>query len=218
MKNFITLVILCLLFCGSIFAQNNTNTVSLGTSTTTSEEKLKEAKKLLQEAHQQEEAENPSNSNSSSKSKTNGWDILDKSLDKLTSFTSSLEGVIKSYAPEVWRIMLIQQYAKAIAYPLFWGLLLIGLGLVYKALRKFFGIEKGQAIFVDEDCEHNGKNHSYYSTHSDAYWARAWFAAIIPLILCIILSIVFLYSLTESIMVGINPEYYAIKDLIQLVK
>jgi len=138
-------------------------------------------------------------------------DVMDKGLDLLSGYVSTLEGVVSKYAPEVWRIMITQQYSKAIGYPAFWGLMLLSVVILRSVIKRYFGVEKGQAIFARTEKEKN-------SYSDEAYWARVWFVGIIPTALAIPLTIVFLYCFTEAIMIFINPEYYALKDIIQMLR
>jgi uncharacterized protein YjeT (DUF2065 family) len=135
-------------------------------------------------------------------------DVLDKGVDLFSGYVTTLEGVVSKYAPEVWRIMITQQYAKAISYPLFWGLMLIGLCIFYRTGRKYFGLEKGQAVFRAEE--------GTYLDDEDA--PRVILVGVIPLILGVIFTARFFFVLSESIMIAINPEYYALKDIIGLLR
>jgi hypothetical protein len=142
-------------------------------------------------------------------------DVMDKGLDVLTGYVGTLEGVVSKFAPEVWRIMIKQQYAKAIAYPLYWGLLLIVILIFRQGAKTYCGVTKGQPIFTPLDEEKTGNSYSPYKL---IYWLRLWFVGIIPTIVLIPITISFLYTLTEGVMIAINPEYYALKDIIQLLK
>jgi hypothetical protein len=132
-------------------------------------------------------------------------DVMDKGLDVLTGYVGTLEGVVSKFAPEVWRIMVKQQYAKAISYPLFWGLMLFVPFGVNKLARSGFGVPKEMSLAEWDDKE-----------NYDGFMFA--FTGIIPTITGIIFAMIFLYNLTQGIMIAINPEYYALKDIIQLLK
>lgn len=132
-------------------------------------------------------------------------DVMDKGLDVLTGYVGTLEGVVSKFAPEVWRIMIKQQYAKAISYPLFWGLMLLVPFGVNRLARSGFGVPKEMSLSEWDDKQ-----------NYDGFMFA--FTGFIPTVIGIIFAIIFLYNLTEGIMIAINPEYYALRDIIQLLK
>jgi hypothetical protein len=130
-------------------------------------------------------------------------DVMDKGLDIVTGYVSTLEGVVSKFAPEVWRIMVKQQYAKAIASPLFWGLLLLVPLLVHYYGRRSLGATKGQTLWEVD-------------TRSDGFLYFLYGVA--PMCVGIFFGVMFAWSLTEGIMIAINPEYYALKDIINMLR
>ena len=117
--------------------------------------------------------------------------VADKALDMVTKLTAQLDETLKKIAPDVWDIMVRQQYAKAIGEPV------VAFALVFIAMlmKKYLG-----SLKVD----------------GDANIARnvGVGASIIG---AIISGIVFVYYFSDSIMILINPRYYAIKDLLSLL-
>jgi len=109
----------------------------------------------------------------------------------VTKLTAQLDETLKKIAPDVWDIMVRQQYAKAIGEPV------VAFALVFIAMlmKKYLG-----SLKVD----------------GDANIARnvGVGASIIG---AIISGIVFVYYFSDSIMILINPRYYAIKDLLSLL-
>jgi hypothetical protein len=132
-------------------------------------------------------------------------DVMDKGIDVLTGYVGTLEGLVSKYAPEVWRIMIKQQYAKAIAYPLFWGLMLFVPFGVNRIARAGFGVPKDMSLAAWDDKQ-------------DYEGFMLAFVGIIPTVIGAIFAIIFLYNLTAGIMIAINPEYYALKDIIQMLR
>ncbi|MDP3785195.1 MAG: hypothetical protein Q8R12_03950, partial [bacterium] len=51
----------------------------------------------------------------------------------------------------------------------------------------------------------------------DTYWAAIWCKNIIPLVFGIIFTVWLVGEIAESTKIVINPEYYAIKDLLTIV-
>lgn len=142
-------------------------------------------------------------------------DVLNRGLDGLFGFATTLEGLVSKYAPEVWRIMILQQYSKAVGYPAFWGLMLLGLLGLQRIARKGFGLAKGEGVYAVKESD---KARSSWKDYTNLYWARFWIAGIVPTALSIPFAIVFLYYLTESVMIVINPEYYALRDIIGMLR
>ncbi len=125
-------------------------------------------------------------------------DVGDKALDMIGSAVASISETLEKIAPNVWRIMINQQYAKAIGGLIVpWGLLLLIL-LYWKIIRKAWSPEG-----IEDD--------------SEDFWVRTWIVKIIPCILGFILAIWGCVRLSDSIMFLINPEYYAIRDLITML-
>ena len=136
-------------------------------------------------------------------------DVLDKSIDVIAGYVGTLESVVTKYAPEVWRVMIKQQYAKAIGYPLFWLLMISLLLIYYRTMKKWFNVGKDFPLFGVKD----GGN--YYD---DEDTARIVLCGVIPILLGAAFSVVFLSYLSEGIMILINPEYYALKDIIGFLR
>lgn len=130
-------------------------------------------------------------------------DVMDKGLDMLSGYVGTLEGVVSKFAPEVWRIMVKQQYAKAISYPVFWGLLiLLPIGFHWMG-RKSVGAKKGQPLYEAD-------------TDSDGFLYGLF--CILPSVAGMVCGAFFIYYLSQSIMIAVNPEYYALKDIIDLLR
>lgn len=104
---------------------------------------------------------------------------------------------MKNIAPKVWEVMLRQQYARAIGDLVVpWGL--IGLILLYVYLiKKWWKIAE---ITNKEERECN-----------------LWITRVIPTAICFLLAIWGINRVSDSILLLINPEYYAIKDLLEMI-
>jgi hypothetical protein len=132
-------------------------------------------------------------------------DVADKALDRAMNMASgvvvSLSKTLESVAPHVWRIMVVQQYAKAatnIIFPLSFVLLFSFLMLVRAKMWK----------------RPNQNESSYWS---DSYAAWFWVGNLLPMF-CLSCSFLWLgANFADSVSYVINPEYYAIRDLLQMV-
>lgn len=133
-------------------------------------------------------------------------DVLDKGIDLFASYASSIGSVLKSIAPEVYRIMVRQQYAVAISSIIYWLAIPMVLLWFPSAFRKFrYGAKASEYqnlyAYTDDDYEDVRVILSYI-----AYIGFG------------ILAVAGAYQITEAITVLINPEYYAIKDMLNMIK
>lgn len=127
-------------------------------------------------------------------------DVADKALDMLGGAVGTVADTLKKIGPEVWRIMIIQQYANAarsLAGPLF---------ALIASLIVFFAARKSLAIKEDE----MGYDHSDWRGFKRVLKGVTWFA---PCLCALIVAI----NLSEAAAMLINPEYYALKDLLGLL-
>ena len=110
---------------------------------------------------------------------------------------ASVSKTLESVAPNVWRIMIRQQYANAIAdLVLPWLLFVIALVI--------WGIT--QKKWVLKDC-----------SSDDEKVARMIFAWIVHVACGAIFAIWGAIALSDSIKYLINPEYYAVRDLLTML-
>lgn len=126
--------------------------------------------------------------------------VADKALDMLGSAVGTVSETLKKMGPEVWRIMIIQQYAKAaqmIAGPLF---------ALLASLVVFFAARKSLLIKDDEKDRMNDDWRIFKRVLKGA----TWFA---PCLCALIVAI----QLSDAAAMIINPEYYALKDLLGLM-
>lgn len=127
-------------------------------------------------------------------------DVADKALDMLGGAVGTVSETLKKLGPEVWRIMIIQQYANAarsLSGPLF---ALIASIIIYFSLRKATTpVNSGDD--KDSDEMETFKKVMKFITY------------IVPCLCALIVAI----NLSEAIAMIINPEYYALKDLLGLM-
>jgi hypothetical protein len=133
-------------------------------------------------------------------------DVADKALDMFSGVVASIATNIQNIAPHLWRIMIIQQYTKAV------GDLVIPFGLLIIAISYLVIIRK-----MWKPCDEDTKWERKYTTYSDTFTAQIIFRTIIPTIAVIICGVVFMFYLSDSIKYLINPEYYAVKDILTMV-
>lgn len=123
-------------------------------------------------------------------------DVADKALDKVGDLVSSIASNMQKIAPEVWRIMIRQQYAKAIAGPV------TPLGLL---LLVFFYRHILSKRFKIDSVDNEPNQPSF------------WFARVIPVFFLIVFGGWLFGEIGSSVKILINPEYYAVRDLVQLL-
>lgn len=133
----------------------------------------------------------------SEESKKNMADVADRALSLLSGYVGSAAQAMQKVAPEVWRVMIRQQYANAIAYPFFPCVLIFVTVLYMVTIKKWW-----------KKPEFEG---------SDDWVVHFWFTGIIPFVSLVILIIWAGYDLSYSIQMLINPEYFAFKDLLSML-
>jgi hypothetical protein len=129
-------------------------------------------------------------------------DVLDKGLDLFTVYATSLSDMLKKIAPEVFKIMVRQQYAEAIGSIFLWIFLpCLVFSFPFAFRRMMYGKDSDAKILSSPD---------YEEFHVVISWAI--------ITLGFILSMIGLLNISESVIILINPEYYAIKDMIEMIK
>jgi len=126
-----------------------------------------------------------------------GPEIADKALEMTGKALGNISAQIEKTAPEVWRIMIKQQYANAV----FW--LIIPLGFAIASLIYMKWSEKWS--FDGDNWDEDSKN------------TAEIFRFVTRLISMVVSTIWFIIALGFSIRVIINPEYYAIWNMFQIV-
>jgi hypothetical protein len=136
-------------------------------------------------------------------------DVADKALDISTRYIGQVASVLEKVAPQVWRIMIVQQYAKAIrdlSVP--WGIFILILVLTIIS-RRMWKLEPDQV------------RQSFFNMHNEsnlsARGARGLFTFILPSAVLLLTGIIGINAFADSAMYLINPEYYAVKDLLQML-
>lgn len=139
-------------------------------------------------------------------------DVMDKAVDKISDVVGAMAQAIKNIAPDVWRIMIKQQYAKAIGGILPW----LGLALIVWVVSRSFKqwrlrvIGERNAVTGDENLE------KFDKAHGDEYsWACGLYYGSL-----IITGLAFFFAILDlrtSIQLLINPEFYAIQDLLRMI-
>lgn len=129
-------------------------------------------------------------------------EVADKVIILLGGSVASIAATIQKYAPEVWRVVVMQQYAMAIAGMIVpWGLLvlcLVYMRIINRWWKPADNVEIGNGNMSEAD-------------------AKMVFAKVIPLILCFFFVIWGLNKTADAVLLAMNPEYYAVKDILQMV-
>lgn len=156
--------------------------------------KLKQEVGLLKEVFGIETKESSSKTNSNSGSGKKIIDVADDALQLTKGLVVSISETLQKVAPNVWRIMIKQQYVKSVSGVLVsWGIFFIF--LVYtKVLQKKWML--GEHPSDDEKT------------------ARVALVIVIPILVCIGSGIVGVVCIANAFKYIINPEFYAIRDLL----
>jgi len=143
-------------------------------------------------------------------------DVADKALDISTKYIGQAAAILEKAAPHVWRVMVMQQYAKAvgeIAIPFGWMLMILVATAVLRSQWKIY-----PKNVYEKDAE--GKRTSeilHHASSDDETTAHTLAALVVPILAELIAGGFFVYNLANSAMYLINPEYYAIKDLVAML-
>lgn len=126
-------------------------------------------------------------------------EVADKALDMASGLVAKVAAAVGKVSPEIWRVMIKQQYAKAIAdlvvpWSLFFTVLLVAC-----LLRK----RAGQLPTIRDA--------------SDDDMTVYFLFIILPTAVCLICLVCGLNCLSDSIKYLVNPEYYAVRDILQML-
>lgn len=192
---------------------NKVSTLPPGTGI--SEEDAKEMRKIMKNigtsfgvADEETKKDNTRNENSDKKEEDKPKimpEVVDKALDLTAKGISVIAQNIEKAAPWVWEVMLRQQYANAISYLIEpWGLFIFTLVFTLIARKKLhYEYQDTKKTKIDFE---KGDNMEIFI-----------FRTVVPLICIAIFAIWGLDRLSDSIQILINPDYYAIKNLLQII-
>lgn len=126
-------------------------------------------------------------------------DVADKALNLMSGLVVKVAGTLEKVAPKFWTIMVRQQYAKAIADTIVPCALAAFGFVVLVLLKKRMGwpdLEKRS--WDDED------------------WIKLWVGIIVPGLFSFICFWVSAYHIAEAAKFVINPEFYAVRDILMM--
>ncbi len=133
-------------------------------------------------------------------------DVADKALDLAANMVTSVVSKMEAVAPKIWKILVVQQYVKGATLLITpWGIVLLMLVFIYLT-RKAWKL-------TDEQKQEGYCNRDWVTMK----FGRALFTMFIPMAILFISAIVGICHITESLPYFINPEYYAVKDLLQML-
>lgn len=136
-------------------------------------------------------------------------DAMDKGLNMVKGFVVTLSSTLEKIAPRVWTVMVRQQYAKGIGLIVVpWGLLitlLIYISILKRLWRAPASKEELEDSMVSLDPEILD------------FVPRRWFVIYLPFVLGFFFTVWGVVNLRDAVLYFINPEYYAIKDLLEMI-
>jgi len=133
-------------------------------------------------------------------------EVADKALTMVGNAVGTIAGIVQKVAPEVWEIMVRQQYAAALG-------MLIGPFL-------FLLINAAYVVTVKKYWKKWGRYDSDDYTTED--WLtekgmRAILTTLVPGIVAMIFAGILAYRVGDALPMLINPKYYAVRDLLQML-
>lgn len=192
------LVSLVVVFSQPVFAQTASSEAANALSIDDAE-KLRQQMKALAELLKSSVPEDTQQRIGVQQNKTVA-EVLDKALDLVSGSVATIAAGVEKAAPHVWRIMIRQQYANAFGNILLPSLLLVLCIVYYRLISKRWNEPE--------------KEVSDKITNHEAWY---FFSRILPIFSGVVFGIWTAVNLTDSLKIFINPEYYAIKDLITMV-
>lgn len=136
-------------------------------------------------------------------------DVMDKAVDKISGVVGTMAKAIENIAPDVWRIMLKQQYAKAI------GGVIPSLGFVIVVWTLSRSFKKWRQRLIDGANTSKDADQYMRNINDEYVWACGFYYG--SLIITAFSSLNLVYALRDSIQMLINPEFYAIQDLLRMM-
>ncbi len=212
-------VTLVLLLCVTVTAQTAQQPQQDQTSLGSVLDKLKdpESVKQLQQALSvlQEVAQTKAQVTKPGDHKSVG-DALDKGLDMAKTTVVYLAGKIEQVAPKLWEVLKLQQYVKGAT------LLINPFGFLIVVLLYRHYVQKWwKPLPVDNNPDSPLFHESTSSEDVPLPTRKGWrsiFTVAVPLASLVGGGIWFYSSITQAIGYFINPNYYALKDIIAMVR
>lgn len=125
-------------------------------------------------------------------------DVADKGLDMIGNMVGKIAVQVEKVAPKIWEVMVLQQYAKAISGLIVpWGIVILTLMYIF-FIRKIF-----KPSGDSSDWDPNG--------------GYVWFTMLLPGLIILGTGIWGLVRLSDAILYLVNPDYYAVRDLVKLL-
>lgn len=192
-----TLLVAVLFFCffatSHCLAQKETNTQSLTPEET---KQIQESAQGLRQVFGIEQPpQTPAPTQTPVKKEVTLAEVADKTVDLVQRMVTNVASVLQKVAPDVWRILIKQQYAKAAGNLIPPWLLLI-------------------AIFIFRAFFKRWKPNETVEGEMGLYDAMVY---IIPTMAGIIFTTWGVIALSKSIKYLINPEFYAVRDLLTMI-
>ncbi len=133
-------------------------------------------------------------------------EVADKALNMVGNAVGTIAGIVQKVAPEVWEIMVRQQYAAAFGMLIGPFLFLVLLGICTVIIKKYWKKEEGfdkKEYFPNDDLSEKA--------------IRGLITSLIPGVLALIFAGTLSYRIGDAVPMLINPKYYAVRDLLQML-
>ncbi len=203
MRSFALFVVLAISFGmanNCVFSQENAEAEKPQSLSKQDIQQIREAAQGLKEVFGIEDDSAKKNDSKTGKpEKKTMADVADKAVDMAGRMVAQAAETIQKVAPDVWRIMIKQQYAKATSIIIIPVGLLIILFIAYRQVNKWWPRPERGFDSNDENCN---------------WWIVC---KIVPFIGGIALSVWFAIALSFSVKYLINPEFYAIRDMLMMI-
>ncbi len=133
-------------------------------------------------------------------------DVADKALDLAANMVTSIVSKMETVAPKIWKIMMVQQYVKGVT-------LLTGPWGVVLLMLAFMGITRKVWKLTEKQEGEDNFSNEWFTMKG----ARSLATVFIPMSVLFISAIIGVCRVTAALPYFINPEYYAVKDLLTML-
>jgi len=205
----LVLVVISVFLCCQLAERTEAQTTTvpqekLGGLDKDEQEVLKSQLKGLAEVFGVEQSKQPGQPQAPATQKKTMADVTDKALDMVNKMVADAAITLQKVAPDVWRIMIKQQYAYAFSTLVApWFSLLFVLGFMLTMIKKWKLDVNVQLAFKEKQ--------------SPEIYAKFWIAYAVPMIFIFIFGFWGISRIADSAALLINPEFYAIKNLILIL-
>lgn len=132
-------------------------------------------------------------------------EVADKALTMVGNAVGTIAGIVQKVAPEVWEIMVRQQYAAAVGMLVGPFLFLLLTGTYTLVVKKYWKKYPDSEPYFNKDKDPTEK------------LLRGLLTTLFPGLIGMVVAGTLAYRIGDALPMAINPKYYAVRDLLQML-